>query len=418
MNKFVARQPILDRHKTIFAYELLFRSGLENFFHSDEPTQASSIVVDSVLLHGIKSLAGKEKAFLNVTQDILVRQFATCLPKEQAVIEILETVEPNDQVIDACKALKQNGYLIALDDFVESEKIKPLIRLADFIKVDFKTTPEWICRYLVEQYAPSGIKMLAEKVETHEQFHDAMGMGYSYFQGYFFCRPEILFGRDIPAYKLNYLLLLREINREEPDLAKVENVLKRETSLTYKLLRYLNSAAFAFVGEIKSIRHALSLLGLKEIRKWTSLVSLACMADDKPDEVVVNSVVRGKFCENLAVHVRLENRSTELFLMGLLSMMDAILERPLDEILEELPISSDVKLALLNGTNLFRYVYELVLAYERGNWNRTAQFAAAMRVAESSITQAYIDAVRWGQKIFSIPVRRPHTDERLTRFSY
>ncbi len=408
MKKFVARQPILDRNKKVFAYELLFRSGLENFFQSKLPNQASSsVMVDSFLLLGLQSLTGGGRAFLNITQDLLLKQYVTLLPKEQAVIEILETVEPTAQVVSACKMLKQKGYLLALDDFVQSEKSEPLVGLVDFIKVDFKTTPDWVRRHLAQHYSVRGIQMVAEKVETPEEFQEALGMGYSLFQGYFFCRPEILFGRDIPAYKLNYLLLLREINRDEPDLGKIEEVLKQETSLTYKLLRYLNSAAFAFVGEIKSIRHALSLLGLREIRKWTSLVSLACMADDKPNELVVSSVLRAKFCENLAAYVGLKERSTELFLMGLLSMMDAILERPLAEILEELPLSADVKGALLNGVNLFRYVYELVLAYERGNWMRASQFSSSLRIVESSVTQAYLDAAQWGQQIFQTAKEAP-----------
>jgi c-di-GMP-related signal transduction protein len=401
VQKFVARQPILDRNKTIFAYELLFRSGLENYFHSNQPDKASSsVMVDSFLLLGMQSLTGGEKAFINITQELLLKQYVTLLPREQAVVELLESVEPNDQVIAACKMLKQRGYLLALDDFVPRDKLEPLINLTDFIKVDFQTTSESLRRRLVQQYRPRGIKLLAEKVETPDQFQEALGMGYSFFQGYFFCRPEILFGKDIPAYKMNYLLLLREINREEPDLAKVEDILKRETSLTYKLLRYLNSAAFAFTCEIRSIRHALSLLGLREIRKWTSLVALACMADDKPNELVVTSVLRAKFCENLAFQVGLADRSTELFLLGLLSMMDAILERPLPEILAELPISGEVKAALLNGVNIFRYVYELVLAYERGNWRRASQFATSLRLTEPVITAAYLEAARWGQRVF------------------
>ncbi len=400
VRKFVARQPILDRSKGIFAYELLFRSGLDNYFHSDQPNQATtSVMVDSFLLLGIQSLTNGGKAFINITQDLLLKDCVTLLPREQAVIEILENVEPNNQVISACRTLKQSGYLIALDDFVHDEKMEPLTGLADFIKVDFKTTPDWIRRHLAQRYSVRGIKMLAEKIETPGQFQEALGMGYSYFQGYFFSKPEIVFSRDIPAYKLNHLLLLREINRDEPDLTRIEDVLKQEASLTYKLLRYLNSASFAFVGEIKSIRHALSLLGLREIRKWASLVSLACMAEDKPNELIVTSVLRAKFCENLAVHVGLGTRSTELFLMGLLSMMDAILERPLAEILVDLPLSADVKTALLNGVNLFRYVYELVLAYERGSWMRASQFASSLRVAESSLTEAYLDAARWGHRI-------------------
>jgi len=401
VKKFVARQPILDREKGIFAYELLFRSGVENYFHSDAPDSAtSSVMVDSFLVLGMQSLTGGRKAFINVTKNVIVNQYATLLPKELAVVEVLETVEPDERVVSACEALKKKGYLIALDDFVYRTKLEPLIRLADFIKVDFQNTSEWIRRHLVQQYSPRGIRMLAERVETPEQFQEAVEMGYTYFQGFFFCKPEIMMGRDIPAFKHNYLWLLQEINKEEPDMARLEEILKQETSLCYKFLRYLNSATFDFVGEIRSLRHALTLLGINEVRKWVSLVALACMGEDKPKELVVSAVMRAKFCENLALNIGLKSRATELFLMGLFSMLDAILERPLAEILSEVRVSKDVKSALLSGVNLFRYVYELVLAYERGMWSRATQFAASLRTSEPLVTQAYLDAINWGHRIF------------------
>jgi c-di-GMP-related signal transduction protein len=401
VKKFVARQPILDREKAIFAYELLFRSGVENYFHSDAPDSAtSSVMVDSFLVLGMQSLTGGRKAFINVTKNVIVNHYATLLPKELAVVEVMETVEPDQEVVSACEALKKKGYLIALDDFVYKAQVEPLIQLADFIKVDFQNTSEWIRRHLVQQYSSRGIRMLAEKVETPEQFQEAVDMGYTYFQGFFFCKPEIMMGRDIPAFKHNYLWLMQEINKEEPDMSQLEEILKQETSLCYKFLRYLNSAAFDFVGEIRSLRHALTLLGLSEVRKWVSLVALACMAEDKPKELVVSAVMRAKFCENLALNIGLKSRATELFLMGLLSMLDAILERPLAEILSELRVSKDVKSALLNGVNLFRYVYELVLAYERGLWSRATQFAASLRTSEPLVTKAYIDAINWGHRIF------------------
>lgn len=319
-------------------------------------------------------------------------------------MEVLETVDPDEEVLSACASLKKKGYQIALDDFTDNANVEPLTRFADFIKIDFQATPDWVRRHLAHQYASRGIKMLAEKVETPEQFQEAWEMGYSYFQGYFFCKPEVMICRDIPAYKINYLLLLQEINREEPDTARIEQILKQESSLCYKLLRYLNSAALGFAVEIRSIRHALSLLGLGETRKWISLVALAGMGDDKPKELVVSSVVRAKFCENLALKIGLERRAAEFFLMGLLSMMDAILERPLAQVLDELCVSKDIRTALLDGVNVFRYVYELVLAYERGNWGRVSQFASALRAAESAVAQSYQDAVSWGQRIFQMQV--------------
>jgi c-di-GMP-related signal transduction protein len=401
MNKFVARQPILDSNKEVFAYELLFRSGLDNFFHSDAPDSAcSTVMVDSFLVHGMQSLTGGRKAFINATRNILINQYATLLPKELLVMEVLETVEPDEKVVAACKTMKEQGYQIALDDFVYNKQFDQLLGLADFIKVDFQATSPVARRQLAHQYASRGIKMLAEKVETPDQFQEAMEIGYTYFQGFFFCKPEIVIGRDIPPFKHNYLWLMKEINKAEPDISQIEQILKQETSLCYKMLRYLNSATFAFVGEIRSLRHALSLMGFNEVRKWVSLVVLSCMGEDKPKEVVVNAVTRARFCENLAPSIGLKDRSSELFLMGLLSMLDVILERPLADILNEVRVAQDLKSALLNGVNTLHHVYELALAYERGNWGRTAQLATTLRTSEQTVTQAYVEAIHWGQQIF------------------
>jgi EAL and modified HD-GYP domain-containing signal transduction protein len=405
VKKFVARQPILNRDQNIYGYELLFRSGLENYFRSTHPDQASSsVIADSFLLFGVKSLTQGRKAFINFTHKLITSLSVTLLPQEQVVMEVLEDIQPDDQVIGACRALKQHGYMIALDDFVFSEKLKPLIDLADIIKVDFLATPPLVRKHLVRSYAHRGIKMLAEKVETHEQFHEAMELGYKYFQGFFFSKPEIVSCSDVPAYKHHYLLLLQEINRPEPDFIKLEEVIKRESSLCYKLLRYLNSAAFAFSREITSIRHALSLIGVEEVRKWASLLVLAGMGEDKPSALVLGSIVRAKFCEDLAPATGLANRAMDLFLMGLLSMMDAIVERPMAEILSELVISRDIKTALLQGRdrNRFRDIYELVLAYERGDWEEISRLAAAMRANEDRIAEAYLAAVKWSQEVLEM----------------
>jgi len=403
VTKFVARQPIFDCGKNIFAYELLFRSSLDNFFRSDQPDNASSsVMVDSFLLLGMKSLTGGRKAFLNVTRNLLMQQYVTLLPQEQAVVEIPEDVRVDESLLMACRGLKQKGYLIVLDDFAWQNEANPLVGLADIIKVDFLKTPPGIRRQMVERFNPLGIKMLAEKVETHDDFREAVKLGYTYLQGFFFCRPEILSIREVPAFKLNYLSLLHALNRADIDFAEVERVIKREASLCYKLLRYLNSAAFYFCGEINSIRHALSLLGLSEIRKWASLVAMADMGKDKPAALVITSMVRARFCETLAPLAGFAQRATEIFLMGLFSVMDAILEKPMVEILQELPLSRDVKEALTGGKGCFQWIYELSTCYECGDWQKIGETAATLKLSEQAISEAYIQAVKWAHEIFQI----------------
>ncbi len=400
MQKFVARQPILDAKECIFAYELFFRSGLESYFQCDNPDRASScVVIDSFLLFGLQTLTRGHRAFLNFTRNLILSQYATLLPNDQVVIEILETVDVDDELISACQGLKKQGYKLALDDFVLSQERRPLIDVVDMIKVDFLRTPTKICRDLVRSYEPKGIAMVAEKVETREQFRMAKDMGYHYFQGYFFSKPETLCGRELPAFKFNYLWLLHAINREEPDLTEIESVIKREPSLVYRLLRYLNSAIFGFSVQIRSIRHALTLLGLNEVRKWTSLVALSGMGEDRPSALMTALVTRARFCEALAPLIGMAAKSLDLFLMGLLSMIDTVLERPLPEILSQLAISDEVKAALLTGGNQMRSVLDLVISAEKGQWSRLAYFSSLLKLPESEVSDVYLQSVQWSQDI-------------------
>jgi c-di-GMP-related signal transduction protein len=401
MQAFIARQPIFDAHQKVHAYELLFRSGQQNAFNHFDPDQATyKVIADSQLLHGMGNLTGGKQAFINITTEVLVKDYCSMLPKEQFVIEILENIEPTDEVITATKKLKEAGYVIALDDFVYDEKFKPLIELADIIKVDFLNTNVEKRKELVDQFAPLGISMLAEKVETREEFEQAVKMGYSYFQGYFFSKPVIVSNKDIPGSKLQYLRILQEINSPDIDLIKVEEIIKHDMSLSYKLLRYINSAIFGLRNDAKSIKQALSLMGEKETKKWASLLALANMGHDKPEELVAQALIRAKFAESLAKKVNLARRADDLFLMGMLSLIDAILDRNLAEILAELPISKDIKEALLGEENQFRSVYDYILAYECGDWQKALDNATKLSIVDEDIPSIYLKSVDWVQQSF------------------
>ncbi len=401
MKKFVARQPIFDPHQKVYAYELLFRSGMDNFFDASDPDQAStSVIVDSLLLMGMEKLTGGDRAFINCTRNVLIKGYAALLPKDKVVVEILESVEPDDEVVGACLRLKRAGFMLALDDFIYEERLEPLIPLIDFVKIDFRETTEMDRRALVEKLSPRGIKMVAEKVETRSELHQASEMGYTYFQGYFFNKPEIIVAKDIPGYKLNYLRVLQAVNQPEINLVELENIIKLEASLTYKLLRYLNSAFFGFRTEIRSIHHALALLGEEELKKWASLIAMAAMGADKPPELVVSVIVRAVFCESLAPRIGMMNRSNDLFLLGMMSLIDAVLDRPLPEILEKMPISHEIKEALLGGENRFRDVYETVLAYEAADWPEFAEKARKLNLDEETVPDLYLKSVEWAKNTF------------------
>ena len=401
VDTFIARQPIFDSRQRVFGYELLFRSCLENVFRHSNPDQATSKVIsDAFFLFHPSSLTEGKRAFINLTRETLVKEYIFLIPKESVVVEILETIEPDAEVIAACKKIKQAGYLLAMDDFVYKEQFTPLLDLADFIKVDCLSTSESERRALVKEFAPLGIRFLAEKVETPEAFSEASQMGYRYFQGYFFCKPLVIKGKDIPGSKLHYFQVLQEIHQREMDFRRLETIIKQDVSLSYKLLRYINSAFFGVRNRINSIRQALLLLGQAEIKKWLSLITLAGMGTDKPGELVVHTITRAKFCESLAPHAGLLKRADDLFLVGMLSLMDAFLDRPISDLLSEVPINDEIKGAILEKENRLGEVYDYVLSYEKGDWPRLTEQQMRLGIKETYPPELYLNALKWGKEAF------------------
>jgi EAL and modified HD-GYP domain-containing signal transduction protein len=392
---FIARQPILSRNRGIFAYELLFRSGIENFCGRDDLDHASASMFDTTLMFGLRKLTGGRRAFVNCPRDFLLRDYISLFPRDQVVVELLETIEPDDDVVNACRRLKKEGYLLALDDFVDTPEWAPLVALADFIKVDLRATTRVVQRSLAARYAAKGIRMLAEKVETPQEYSRALEMGYSLFQGYFFCRPEILHRRAIPASKLAYLDLLQSVTAREFNMKVIASKIKHEASLTFKLLRYLNSAAFGLRAEIQSIPHALNLLGERELLKWIAIVAVGVLADGKPDELMTVPLVRGRFCELLAPHAWMPEHSNDLFLLGLLSVMDAILDQPLAVILGELPVRQEIKEALLKRSGVYREILDVAIALELADWEKVSGLASSLGILEEEIPALHASAVEW-----------------------
>lgn len=409
MQTFIARQPIFDKNQKVFAYELLFRSGTaKNYVDQSDLDQISSkVIADSCLLLNVEDITAGKKAFVNVTRDVLLNEYFHMLPNGLTAIELLETIEPDDEVIAACRKLKAAGYTLALDDFVYSEKWQPLVELADIIKVDFLSTTAAEQKALVDRFAPLGVRFLAEKVETQEVFQDALKMGYHYFQGYFFCRPVILTNKDISGNKVQYCRILQEVHRAELDFRRLEQIVKLDLSLSYKLLRYINSAAMGRRSSISSIKQALDMLGEREIKRWISLIAMAGLGADKPEELVTHAVIRAKFCELLAPSFRLESRAEDLFLMGMFSLVDAILDRDLQSILVDMPIDDEIKSALLGEKCSLKEVYDYMLDYEKADWEKLVDESQDMGFVspETILPRLYLNAVNWAEKSFVQTVR-------------
>ena len=321
--RFIARQPIFARDKTVVAYELLFRQTAENVFGSHDPDQATKACLDTAILVGFDFLKG-HSVFVNCTRDCLLSGYVALFSPEITVVEVLETVTPDQEVVAACRKLKKAGYRIALDDFVDQPAYAPLTELADIIKVDFRLSPPPVREALVRKFANQRTQLLAEKVETHEEFAAALQLGFTLFQGYFFCKPVVVSTHDISSSRVSYLRILKAANAPELDFGKIEELIKSEPALYYRLLRYLNSAAFGFRVEVKSIAQALVLLGERDLRRWLTLVCVVLANSGKPHELVVLALVRARFCELLATRSKVTESAS--FMLGLFSLMDAILD--------------------------------------------------------------------------------------------
>jgi c-di-GMP-related signal transduction protein len=400
MEIFVARQPIFDKRNKVFGYELLYRSSLTNSYHHNNGDQATiSVIMNSFAVIGMDVLTGGSKAFINFTKNLLGSNIASVLPPELVVIEVLEDVEVSPEVIAACKRLKQRGFLLALDDFVLKNDLKPLIEFADIIKVDFMKTASSERRVLLREIASDQVKFLAEKVETMADYQEALRLGYKYFQGYFFSRPMVMSGRDIPDYKLTYLRIMQEINRPEFDFEQLENIIKHNVSISYKLLRLINSVFFGLHSQVNSIRNALVLLGVKEIKKWVTLIALRGMAEDKPNELVITALIRAHLCEALADKVGIADRKPDLFLLGMFSLIDALLDRSMEESLRGIPVAEEIRGALLGEANNLRKVLDLVIFYEKGDWDQFNAHCRDLGLISEEFPELYLASLGMVRKV-------------------
>jgi EAL and modified HD-GYP domain-containing signal transduction protein len=397
--RYVARQPIFDRDEKVFGYELLFRDDMENMFHNVDPDIASRTTLDSSLLVGLDVLCDGRRAFLNCTRETLIGGLVTLLPSHSTVVEILETVPVDDEVVAACQRLKEAGYLIALDDFVSDDPRESLAEMADILKVDIKLTTLEQRAALVKKHGPWRCRMLAEKVENHAEFVAARDQGFVYFQGYYLRRPEMMTTHDVPANALNYVRMLQAVSRADLDVPELDKLIKTEASICYRLLRYMNSARFGFKSEIHSVRHALAILGDHEVRRWVRLIATVGAGQDKTSDLVLCALVRARFGELLAPTVR--HGESDLFLLGLLSMLEVMLEMPMSEILAKIPVDSETKMVLRGEPSELRPLYQLMLAHESGEWEAARSICDSLHIDADAVAASYWQAQEWAREVSS-----------------
>ncbi len=396
----MARQAIFDKEQKVFGYELLYRSGLTNCYDGTDGTEASLSVIRNAFLYLGQRLMEAKRVFINFTRPLLLHGVAETLPPQHTVVEVLEDIQPDDQIVAACQELKNLGYTIALDDYsLANEMQNRLLDLADIIKVDTIGAGKDESCAIARKFAGTSKLLIAEGVESMEDFHLAEAAGFSLFQGYFFSKPVIVPGKDIPSFKLHDMKLLQEVSKGDLDFKALERIIKQDLSLCYTLLKYINSAYFALRDEITSVMQAIILLGETEVRRWAFLTLLTFIAADKPPEVIVHSLVRAYMCESLSTDVKLNGHEPELFLLGIFSMLDVLIGLPFEDILEDTNLAPEIKLALLGKESPYGDLYRTVTSYDRGDWEDFERLAERINLKPERMLEAYVNAIAQADRV-------------------
>lgn len=399
--RYVARQPILDLRGRVHAYELLFRAGPEVVFRGDSH-KATSTMLDNAVIFGLEKLTGGLPAFLNCTPEVLTEDLVDVLPTGMTVLEILETVEPTPEVIKACRKLKTAGYRLALDDFIYEPRFSPLVDLADYIKIDFVLSGPVERRRVFQRLRARPIAMLAEKVETQEEYQQALHEGFTLFQGYYFCRPVLMGNRKIPANRMVHFEMLELLQTEDIDLDRARRLMERSPSLTYRLLRLVNSPAYAVCRDIGSIQEALVAVGEKTFRRVMTLAIASSLNGKQPLEILRMAFVRARFCElasercGLSVH--------EQYLLGMLSMLPAMMQLPMEELVSALPLRDEIQEALKGTANRERVLLGWMERHEAGDWGGCDGVVEDNGLDKQELLMHYQSAVVWATAALELSI--------------
>lgn len=391
---YIARQPIYDKELQVIGYELLYRNSELNHAYFDDGDKASSDTIVNSFIHiGIDNLVGTSLAFVNMPTEFILDENLIPMFHEQTVLELLEDIDPTDEIIEGIHRLKAKGYKIALDDYVDSDNNQRLLEHADYVKIDVLEYSSDALTKLIEKLKPYKLELIAEKVETQQLFKECQSLGFDYFQGYFFCYPQIVTQKSMPASKLVVLNLLAKLQDPEADLTEIESILSQDVALSYKLLRYINSAAFTLRREIESIKDAIVLLGLDTVKNWTSLILMSRVAEDKPIQLVITALVRAKMAEQLARELN-KDFEKQAFISGLFSVLDAIMDRPMIELLDTVILSTQIKLALLDYEGELGQLLHNVILYDKADFDNLKK----NNVDTGIYYKAYISSVKWAEE--------------------
>jgi len=394
--RYVARQPIMDLRGRVHGYELLFRAGPEAVFRGDG-NLATRTMLDNTVIYGLERLTGGLPAFVNCTRESLTEDLVHILPPGMTVLEILENIEPTPDLIATCRKLKASGFRLALDDFTWKPNLEPLVELADYIKVDFAQTGAQERQSLLRRLSVVTVALVAEKIETQQQFRQACLEGFTLFQGFYFCCPMLLENRKVPVNRLSHIEILQLLRDDPIDLRKLTRLVKRDASLTYRLLRLVNSAMYAMRQEIRSIHSALVAVGEETFRRIATLAITSELNAGRPPEILRMAFVRGRFCELAAGLCALD--PTEQYLLGLMSLLPAMLRLPMEELAPALPLRDEIRQALQGAANPERSLLQWLECHEHGDWALCDVVVEANELNEDQVIRCYVEAVAWAEEV-------------------
>lgn len=395
--RYATRQPILAADESVLGYKLLFRTDVVSHFSGGAQEGDSQAAIDMSSMIGLDTLCDNRIAFIGCDRNVLVDRSLAFLPPQKVVAELGPNLIVDDAAYEACCDLKNAGFRIALDDFTQNDQRQSLVHLADFLKFDI-SRPGWqdvVSVFRSEHW--ESCDLIAERVESREEFEFARRAGFQFFQGFFFRKPESMRARSALTNRGIYLRLLRAVSDPEFSWDEVEELIKSDAALYYRMLRFVNSAAFPIRCEVKSIRQALLLLGDDDVRRWCRLAGMFEMSQGRRSELILTTLVRARFCE--LVGDRFEHSDVDLFLLGMLSLMDAILEIPMSAVLDGLPIDDASRILLVAHEGELRPLYDLIAALEAGAWEGVVSACALLGLDEADAANCYSTAIDWAQSL-------------------
>lgn len=403
MYAYIARQPIYDTQKQLYGYELLFRDGEANCFPDIDSDQATSrVLTEHHLLVGVEQIAAGKLAFINFSAETLIHHFPTSIAPATTVIEILETVPISSELLQACKTLHGLGYALALDDHDFDPKWDIFFPYIRYLKIDVQQFNLLQISKFMQRIKHHPIILLAERVETAEQFEKLKLMGFTLFQGYLFARPEMMKHRQLNSNQINLLQLIAEASAAHCDFNRLSQVIERDVALSYKLLRFINNSAYAKEQKIDSLKLAMVYMGETELKKFIALLALANLGTGENDERIVQSLVRARFCDELAKHNNQSKDPLSAFLTGLFSKVDDLLEMPMAQVLTQLPLQQGIQNALLKREGESGHLLRLIEAYECADWQLADSLYRPLK-GRHSLASLYHDAVLWTKNLLHHP---------------